>query len=148
MRKKGNLLSLIPYYIWILLFVIAPILLVAYYSLLDLHGHFTIENYKNFFTSVYLKMTLSSFWYAFLITLFSLLVSYPAAYFITKLKHKQLWLILIIIPSWINLLLKTYAFIGIFGNKGPINAFVQAIGLPKQQILFTDIVSLIGKHKL
>ena len=139
MRKKGNLLSLIPYYIWILLFVIAPILLVAYYSLLDLHGHFTIENYKNFFTSVYLKMTLSSFWYAFLITLFSLLVSYPAAYFITKLKHKQLWLILIIIPSWINLLLKTYAFIGIFGNKGPINAFVQAIGLPKQQILFTDI---------
>ena len=139
MRKKGNLLSLIPYYIWILLFVIAPILLVAYYSLLDLHGHFTIENYKNIFTSVYLKMTLSSFWYAFLITLFSLLVSYPAAYFITKLKHKQLWLILIIIPSWINLLLKTYAFIGIFGNIGPINAFVQAIGLPKQQILFTDI---------
>lgn len=139
MRKKGNLLSLIPYYIWILLFVIAPILLVAYYSLLDLDGHFTLENYKNFFTSVYLKMTLSSFWYAFLITLFSLLVSYPAAYFITKLKHKQLWLILIIIPSWINLLLKTYAFIGIFGNKGPINAFVQAIGLPNQQILFTDL---------
>ncbi|HWI46879.1 MAG TPA: ABC transporter permease [Rummeliibacillus sp.] len=138
MRKKGNLLSLIPYYIWILFFVIAPILLVVYYSLLDLHGHFTLENYKNFFTSVYLKMTLSSFWYAFLITLFSLLVSYPAAYLITKMKHKQLWLILIIIPSWINLLLKTYAFIGIFGNKGPINAFAKAIGLPNQQILFTD----------
>ncbi len=138
MRKKGNLRSIIPYYIWILFFVIAPILLVVYYSLLDLHGHFTLENYKNFFTSVYLKMTLNSFWYAFLITVFSLLVSYPAAYVITKLKHKQLWLILIIIPSWINLLLKTYAFIGIFGNKGPINAFAQAIGLPQQQILFTD----------
>lgn len=138
MRRKGNLFSLIPYYIWILLFVIAPILLVVYYSLLDLNGHFTLNNYMNFFTSVYLKMTLSSFWYAFLITLFSLFVSYPAAYLITKLKHKQLWLILIIIPSWINLLLKTYAFIGIFGNKGPINAFVQAIGLPNQQILFTD----------
>jgi len=138
MRKKGNLFSLIPYYIWILCFVIAPILLVFYYSLFDLHGHFTFENYKNFFTSVYLKMTLSSFWYAFLITLFSLLVSYPAAYLITKTKHKHLWLILIIIPSWINLLLKTYAFIGIFGNKGPINAFVKAIGLPSQQILFTD----------
>ena len=101
MRRKGNLFSLIPYYIWILLFVIAPILLVVYYSLLDLNGHFTLNNYTNFFTSVYLKMTLSSFWYAFLITLFSLFVSYPAAYLITKLKHKQLWLILIIIPSWI-----------------------------------------------
>lgn len=138
MRRKGNLLSLIPYYIWILFFVIAPILLIVYYSLLDLHGHFTINNYRNFLTSVYLKMTLSSFWYAFLITLFSLIISYPAAYLITKLKYKQLWLILIIIPSWINLLLKTYAFIGIFGNKGPINAFVKAIGLPNQQILFTD----------
>ncbi len=138
MRRKGNLLSLIPYYIWILFFVIAPILLIVYYSLLDLHGHFTINNYRNFLISVYLKMTLSSFWYAFLITLFSLIISYPAAYLITKLKYKQLWLILIIIPSWINLLLKTYAFIGIFGNKGPINAFVKAIGLPNQQILFTD----------
>lgn len=138
MRRKGNLLSLIPYYIWILFFVIAPILLIVYYSLLDLHGHFTINNYRNFLTSVYLKMTLSSFWYAFLITLFSLIISYPAAYLITKLKYKQLWLILIIIPSWINLLLKTYAFIGIFGNKGPINAFAKAIGLPNQQILFTD----------
>lgn len=137
MHKKGTLPSL-PYYIWILLFVIAPILLVIYYSLLDLHGHFTLDNYKNFFTSVYLKMTLSSFWYAFLITFFSLLVSYPAAYLITKTKYKQLWLILIIIPSWINLLLKTYAFIGIFGNKGPINAFAKVIGLPSQQILFTD----------
>jgi len=138
MKNKGSVFSLIPYYAWIILFVIAPILLVGYYSLLDLDGNFTLANYKQFFTSVYLKMTLSSFWYAFLITVFSLLISYPAAYLITRLKHKNLWLILIIIPSWINLLLKTYAFIGIFGNKGPINAFFEKIGLGHQQILFTD----------
>lgn len=138
MKNKGGVFSLIPYYAWVVLFVVAPILLVLYYSMLDLDGHFTLENYKNFFTSVYFEMTLSSFWYAFLITLFSLLVSYPAAYLITKLKHKQLWLILIIIPSWVNLLLKTYAFIGIFGNKGPINAFLAAIGIDEQQILFTN----------
>ncbi|MFE6167315.1 ABC transporter permease [Viridibacillus arvi] len=137
-NNKNNPFTLVPYYLWIALFVIAPIILVVYYSLLDLNGNFTFANYQNFFTGVYLKMTLSSFWYAFLITVFSLLVSYPTAYLITKTKQKQLWLILIIIPSWINLLLKTYAFIGIFGMSGPINAFLKTIGIPEQQILFTD----------
>lgn len=71
--------------------------------LFDLTGNFTLANYKSFFSSVYLKLTISSFWYAFLITFFSLLFAYPTAYFLTKTKHKQLWLLLIIIPSWINL---------------------------------------------
>lgn len=136
--KKAKTLYLIPYYAWILFFVIAPIALIAYYSFFDLSGSFTLDNYKNFFTSVYLKLTLSSFWYAFLITLFSLLIAYPTAYLLTKTKHKQLWLLLIIIPSWINLLLKTYAFIGIFGLYGPINAFLNVFGIGEQQILFTD----------
>lgn len=85
-----------------------------------------------------MKMTLSSFWYAFLITAISLLVAYPAAYLLTKTKHKQLWLLLIILPSWINLLLKAYAFIGLFGTYGFANSVLEAIGIPKQQILFTD----------
>ena len=128
----------LPYTAWIILFVIAPIMLIIYYSFFDLTGNFTFDNYKNFFTSVYLKLTISSFWYAFLITLFSLLFAYPTAYFLTKTKHKQLWLLLIIIPSWINLLLKTYAFIGIFGLYGPANAFLEVMGINNQQILFTD----------
>ncbi|VDG97335.1 Spermidine/putrescine transport system permease protein PotB [Lysinibacillus sphaericus] len=131
-------LSMVPYSLWIILFVIAPIGLIVYYSFFDLSGHFTFDNYKNFFTSVYLKLTVSSFWYAFLITFFSLLISYPTAYFLTKLKHKQLWLLLIIIPSWINLLLKTYAFIGLMGLYGPVNALLETVGIGKQQILFTD----------
>ena len=133
-----NRKALFPYLIWIALFVIAPIALVLYYSMLDLNGNFTLENYKNFFSVIYLKMTLTSFWYAFLITFFTLLVSYPTAYLLTKTKHKQLWLMLIIIPSWINLLLKTYAFIGIFGLYGPINAMIEVFGFDPQQILFTD----------
>lgn len=128
----------IPYTTWLILFVIAPILLIVYYSFFDLSGNFTLDNYKSFFSSIYLKLTISSFWYAFLITFFALLISYPTAYFITKTKHKQLWLLLIIIPSWINLLLKTYAFIGLFGLYGPINAFLEVAGIGQQQLLFTD----------
>jgi len=138
MQSKNNKAALIPYFIWIALFVIAPIVLVGYYSLLDLNGNFTFANYKHFFNSAYLTMTLTSFWYAFLITFFTLLFAYPTAYLLTKTKHKQLWLMLIIIPSWINLLLKTYAFIGIFGLSGPVNALIEVFGFDPRQILFTD----------
>jgi len=130
--------SLLPYAVWIALFVIAPIALVVYYSLLDLHGQFTWQNYRTFFSAAYLKMTLTSFWYAFLITLFTLLVAYPTAWLLTRTKHKRLWLVLIIIPSWINLLLKTYAFIGIFAMYGPISAVLGVFGMEPVQILFTD----------
>ncbi|MDO7907654.1 ABC transporter permease [Paenibacillus sp. JX-17] len=138
MSRNSRGLYLIPYYLWMVLFVALPVILVAYYSLFDIEGHFTLSNYANFFTPVYLKMTLSSFWYALLITFFSLLVAYPAAYALTRTKHKQLWMLLIILPTWINLLLKAYAFIGIFGTYGPVNSLLQAAGLGEHQILFND----------
>ncbi|MEH7274683.1 ABC transporter permease [Neobacillus vireti] len=130
--------AFVPYILWIALFVIAPIGLILYYSLLDLNGEFSLVNYRNFFTSAYLTMTLTSFWYAFIITFFTLIISYPTAYLLTKTKNKYLWLMLIIIPSWINLLLKTYAFIGIFGLYGPVNTIVELLGFDPTQILFTD----------
>lgn len=138
MQNRIRNVYLAPYLLWIVLFVIAPLLLVLYYSFFDIEGHFTLANYEKFFTPVYLKMTLSSFWYAFLITAFSLLIAYPTAYFLTKTKHKQLWLLLIILPTWINLLLKAYAFLGIFGTYGTANALLEVLSIGKQQILFTD----------
>jgi spermidine/putrescine transport system permease protein len=137
-NKLTRNLFKIPYLLWILLFVIAPIFLVLYYSFFDIEGNLSLVNYQKFFTPVYLKMTLSSFWYAFLITAISLLIAYPTAYLLTKTRHKQLWLLLIVVPSWINLLLKAYAFIGIFSTYGITNSFLQVIGIGRQQILFTD----------
>ncbi|MBA2871142.1 spermidine/putrescine transport system permease protein [Anoxybacillus calidus] len=138
MKSNTRNLYLIPYVLWILLFVVAPILLILYYSFFDIEGQFTLGNYKKFFTPVYLRMTLSSFWYAFLITAFSLIIAYPTAYLLTKTKHKQLWLLLIILPTWINLLLKAYAFLGIFGTFGFANSFLELIGIGRKQLLFTD----------
>jgi spermidine/putrescine transport system permease protein len=138
MKSNTRNLYLIPYVLWILLFVVAPILLILYYSFFDIEGQVTLGNYKKFFTPVYLRMTLSSFWYAFLITAFSLVIAYPTAYFLTKTKHKQLWLLLIILPTWINLLLKAYAFLGIFGTFGSANSFLEFIGIGRKQLLFTD----------
>ncbi|MFM9279678.1 ABC transporter permease [Paenibacillus jiagnxiensis] len=138
MSGNTRAVYLLPYYLWIMLFVVAPVLLVLYYSFFDVDGNFTLANYANFMTPIYLQMTLSSFWYALLVTVFSLLVAYPAAYYLTRTKHKQLWLLLIILPTWINLLLKTYAFIGIFGTQGPINSLLSVIGIGEQQLLFSS----------
>ncbi|KIL49179.1 ABC transporter permease [Jeotgalibacillus campisalis] len=138
METRSRNLFLIPYAFWIALFVIAPVMLVLFFSFRGLDGGFTLSNWTHFFTSTYFQLTLSSFWYAFLITLFALLISYPTALILTKTKHKQLWLLLIIVPSWINILLKVYAFLGIFGTYGPVNALLETMGIGTQQILFTD----------
>src|SRR5699024_8315795 len=137
MRQKA--MFIVPYALWIVLFVIAPLVLIFYQSFFDISGHFTLGNYASYLTSrVYLKMTFNSIWYAFLITLVTLLISYPTAYVLNHLPNKQFWLLLVILPTWINLLLKTYAFIGLFSRSGSINQFLQFVGLSSHQLLFTD----------
>lgn len=138
MKKTSSLFS-IPYMAWLFLFVLAPVALIAWNSFFDINRHFTLANYQTFFSSgTYLKMSFNSVLYAGIVSFITLLISYPAAYLLTKLKHKQLWLMLVILPTWINLLLKAYAFMGIFGQQGGINAFLTFIGIGPKQILFTD----------
>lgn len=138
MKKTSNWLAL-PYYLWLLLFVLAPVALIFGQSLFDIEGNLTLANYQTFFSSqTYLKMSFNSILYAGIITLVTLFVAYPLALILTQLKHKQLWLMLVILPTWVNLLLKAYAFMGIFGNSGAVNDFLGFMGIAPQQILFTD----------
>lgn len=141
MKKTRSNLFIAPYLVWIALFVLAPVILIVYQSFFSIEGQLTLENYRAYFASqnlTYLKMSLNSVLYAGIITLVTLVISYPTAYFLTQLKHKQLWLMLIVLPTWINLLLKAYAFIGMFGQEGSVNQFLTFIGVGPQQILFTD----------
>ncbi|MBM6628818.1 ABC transporter permease [Mammaliicoccus vitulinus] len=142
MRKIKSIL-LVPYMIWIVLFIIVPIAMIFYSSLLDIHGHFSFENYKNFFTSSYLEMTLSSAWYAFIITFFCLIISYPLALILRNAKYKEILLLLVILPTWINLLLKTYAFIGILSHDGLLNKILNVFNVPSTELLFTNTAFII-----
>lgn len=142
--KKEDSILMFPYLLWLLLFVVAPLFLLIYQSLLNLDGNFTIENILTYFTSTtYLSMTLQSFIYAGLITIITLIISYPAAYVLTKTEHKELWRMLLILPTWINILLKAYAFIGILSQSGVVNNFLEALGFGRQQILFTNFSFLL-----
>ncbi|MGO3017935.1 MAG: ABC transporter permease [Anaerococcus sp.] len=133
-KKYRNLSSV--YYLWIALFVIAPIILLFFQSFKDIYGNFTLDNYRNYFSSpTYLLMTANSFLTAFLITGLTLLVSYPFAYFLKSAKNKDFWLLLVTLPTWINLLLKAYAFIGLLNRNGKIASI---LGLASEGILFTN----------
>lgn len=141
MKKTSSKLFVVPYMLWIALFVLAPLVLIFGQSFFNIEGQFSLENYKSYFASqnlTYLKMSFNSVLYAGIVTFVTLLISYPTALFLTRLKHRQLWIMLIILPTWINLLLKAYAFIGIFGQNGSINQFLEFIGIGSQQLLFTD----------
>ncbi|KRK40991.1 ABC transporter permease [Loigolactobacillus bifermentans] len=137
--KRAHGFYSVPYVLWLALFVIAPLVLIVYQSFFNISGQFTFDNYKLYLSSgTYLRMTLNSVWYALLITALTLLISYPTAYWLSQTKHKQLWLLLIILPTWINLLLKAYAFIGIFSQGGSVNRFLQFFGFGAHQLLFTN----------
>ncbi len=115
--KKTSKFFMAPYMLWVFLFVLAPVVLIVYQSFFNIHDEMTLANYQSYFHSpnmTYLKMSFNSIFYAGIITLVTLLFSYPTALFLTQLKHKQLWLMLIILPTWVNL------------------------GIGAQQILFTD----------
>lgn len=139
MTNRKNWGYFLPYGLWLALFVIAPVALIVYQSFFNLDHQFTLNNYATYFQSgVHLKMTANSIWYALLITLFTGIISYPTAYVLHQLKHRQFWLLLVILPTWINILLKAYAFIGIFSQAGMANNFLRFIGMGPHQLLFTN----------
>ncbi len=125
------------YLVWILLFVVVPIVLVIFQSFIDIDGNISLINYQTFFSTTYLRMTLNSFVYATIITAVTLLLGYPTAYIISTLKHRNLVLMLVVLPSWINLLLKTYAFMSILGTNGPLNKIFEFLSLPPAELLFS-----------
>ncbi|MDR3190107.1 MAG: ABC transporter permease [Lactobacillaceae bacterium] len=138
-NNKRTVSYMIPYILWLGLFVVLPVLLLVFQSFQNLQHHATLANYTEFFSSgTYLRMTFNSVFYSLLVTAVTLIISYPMAYFLSRLKNSQFWLLLVILPTWVNLLLKAYAFIGLFSHDGTVNQFFEFIGIGPQQILFTD----------
>ena len=86
---------------------------------------------------------MNSFIYAGLLTIITLALSYPMAYLLSKTKHRQLWMLLVLLPTWINLLLKAYAFIGLLSQTGSVNQFLTFMGIGPKQLLFTDAAFLL-----
>ena len=118
-----------PYGVWLAVFILAPILMVVVYGFLNADGGFTLHNFS--YLPGFLPIFGRSFWLAFLSTAVCLVLGYPMAYLMSRLSasKQSLCMMLIMLPMWINFLLRTYAWMSILENNGFINQFFRSIGL-------------------
>lgn len=107
---------------------------------------FTLDNFFRFIDPIFLSVLMRSFVLGILTTVICLLIGYPIAYMISKCQERTqtLLILLITIPTWINLLMRTYAWMSILSNNGLINHALQALGFAKMHMMYTDFSVVIG----
>lgn len=139
-----------PYALWSLIFIVVPLILIVYYSFTrktdDGGILFTLENYRQAFDPLFLKVFTRSFVLAGIATFLCVIIGYPVAYIISKAKisRRDSLILLFILPMWMNFLLRTYAWIAILGKNGLLNSLLGFFGLTPNSILYTSAAVLLG----
>ncbi len=128
MKSKLSFLS-IPYVVWMALFVVAPIVVVVIYAFSASDGGFTLANFSHMGT--YTIVFARSFKLALISTAICLAIGYPVSYMMSKEgpRFQRVAMVLIMLPMWINFLLRTYSWMSILENNGLLNQFFQKLGL-------------------
>ena len=118
----------VPYVIWMAIFVIVPLLLVVGYAVVDRTGALTLDNFR--MMTQYWSAFVTSFQLAIIATLICLLIGYPVAYWLARegAGVQRIAMVAIMLPMWMNFLLRTYAWMSILENTGIINTFLKNIG--------------------
>ncbi|MBS7307195.1 MAG: ABC transporter permease [Eubacteriales bacterium] len=143
MKKSSKLLA-IPLIIWLAVFVVVPFVIIIYYGVTVENDagvvSVSFENLKRFADPMYLKVFLRSIKIALISTMVCLLIGYPVAYILSRSasKYKGLIMLLIMMPMWMNFLLRTYSWMSLLENSGIINSILQALGLDKVQFLYNE----------
>ncbi len=146
MRKRSFLenFAAVPHAVWSLLFIVAPLLFVVYFALTDASGHFSLANIGNL--TQYAGIFLLSVCFALIATTICLLLGYPLAYFIAQCKPstQKLIIVLLMLPMWISLLIRTYSLMAILDNGGLLNGLLEMLGLPQLSIVGTSGAVILG----
>lgn len=140
------------YLAWAFVFIILPLILIFLYSfngsgsIAFENFSFSLNNYRRFFTPLYLKMFAISILIAMLTTIICLFLAYPIAYIISKKDEKtaQIFLFIFIMPMWINLLLRTYGWISLLGRNGMLNRFLAIFNLGPLNMMYTLTAVIVG----
>ena len=153
--------ALAPYSVWSFLFVLVPLIFIAYYAFTDNSFSFTTENITRFFTATsnmvqedgstrevrtYLLIFLRSLRLAVISTLVCLLMGYPIAYIMARAgeRAQKTMVTLIMIPMWMNFLIRTYAWMTILQDTGIINGILGKFGISPIHIIGTETAVIIG----
>ena len=119
----------VPYEVWMAIFVVAPIVIMVAYAFSSADGGFTMDNFVQMggYTEVFLR----SFKLAIIATAICLLIGYPVSYLMSRegASFQRTAMVLIMLPMWMNFLLRTYSWMTILENNGLLNQLFQKIGL-------------------
>ncbi len=141
-----------PYMIWVILMILLPMLLILVYSL-TIQGNdivnftFTLAHFKKFFTDPdFLLVLWRSLTIAIKTTIICVILGYPVAYFIARSSDRvrNIFVLAITLPMWINMLVRTYAWIGILSDGGIAQTILGFFGLKDMELLYTEGSVLLG----
>lgn len=142
---------IIPYLIWAAVILVIPLILIALYAFTKegnevMTFSFTWGNFAKFLEATYLNVIVKSFKLGILCTFICLALGYPLAYIIAKCPEKlQSTLILLVtIPMWINMLLRTYAWMNLLADNGIINHLLACLGISPLKMMYTDFSVMLG----
>lgn len=142
----------IPYIVWAVVMLVLPMVLIAVYSVTQpgnsiVSFTLTLEHYVKFFTDAdFLIILWRSLWIAVKTTVICLLLGYPVAYYISRCNEKtqNILVFCITIPMWINMLVRTYAWIGLLSEGGAVQRILGFFGLGDTELLYTEGAVLLG----
>ena len=147
MKKKASLfdrLVAVPHLAWSLLFIIAPLIFVVYFAFTDRFGNFTLENMASL--SEYSGTFVMSVGFSLIATTVCLLIGYPLAYCMAKAseRSRSILMVLLMLPMWISLLIRTYSLMALLDNGGIVSTFLVSLGFEKLTFIGTEGAVILG----
>ncbi len=141
--KQLKVLAL-PYLVWMVIFIVVPLVMVGYFAVTTEDGALTLANLSA--VGQYANIFVRSIWLALIATAICLVIAYPIAFILSRMeKHKQgTLLMLVMLPMWMNFLLRTYAWMTLLGNNGIINNLLGMIGLGPFKLINTSGAVVLG----
>ncbi|MCI6361430.1 MAG: ABC transporter permease [Eubacterium coprostanoligenes] len=133
-----------PYLLWSVLFIIVPLVMVVFYAFTDKTGAFTFSNIaqiKNYFPTILLSVL-----YGLAATVICVIIGYPFAYALSKhsVNTQRTMVLLVMLPMWMNFLIRTYSLMTILGDSGVVNNLLNALGLKSVHMINTGGAVIFG----
>lgn len=133
-----------PYVVWMAVFIVVPMVLVVLFAFTDRSGAFTLQNIRD--VGQYSNVFLRSIWLGAIATVICLVMGYPLAYIISRVRAKRqnMMILLVMLPMWMNFLLRTYAWMTLLEDSGFINRALGFFGLPAVHMINTQGAVVLG----
>ena len=133
-----------PYLVWMTVFIAVPLLMIAVFAFTSNDGGFTIKNIQD--VGQYANIFFRSIWLSVIATAICLVMAYPVSFILSRMeKHKQATMLMIVmLPMWMNFLLRTYAWMTLLGNNGVINHLLGLMGIGPLKLINTSGAVVLG----